>query len=194
VKIFILGYPRSGSTALCYKLAETNQIEFLREPLTECQFNEIPSVINDINAVETGVIKFMSHNFLGSESYKLINWHEADKIILAKRDSLPAACVSNYAAMFVTHQWQGKRNLENKSLGKFAVSDTFMFDFALFIAKFNEVEKFLLDSGLAVESVVYSGKLIECSDVFPLNYNYKEQCINYTEVENKFKELGLYGS
>lgn len=198
MRIAVLSYPRTGSTHLTTLLAKIYNLKgFQNEPLTGNFIKEQKlNILQNFETMDEYIIKFMSHNFLNL-SYTMLDWNKFDQLYLIERRNLVDGCISNYVAL-TTNRWLRLKNEDSFDTKLFILPEKFIFDYIMYIRVFNEIKNY-------IQQTVKESKLIfktyeeiceeniENGRTIPMGINYKEKCLNYTEVEAKFKELG-YGS
>jgi len=210
MKIAVLSYPRTGSTKLCSVLRNSFELHNYNEPLDGGIFSSISSnfkKIQDIDTYSNCIIKFHSVHFFGLDLHS-INWKMFDLICATYRNNLVDAFISESIA-FTRNNWIKMPN-DTWDIRPFVVDLSIIhvckwYEFnvvkfklmllliqqymPVFKFEYSEINNHLLLVKKMKEYHLPINNLGEVPSV-PTGINYKEKCLNYDKVEEKFKELG----
>lgn len=212
MKIAILGYPRTGTNKLQRILSnfynvpiDNDRIEWL----TGLDYYQKQEAIVMLNNLSSCVVKLFIYQFNNTDVLG-VDWRKFDSIFITSRESLVDS--------FISYSFAEKKNYWSRLVGdlfneneEFTVDvsqiqawwDSHIKNFDQVVSTINEIhpvhrvtyneisnDQIILNKlsvilGQTVSTVALPKKII------PTGINYKEKCLNYTEVEEKFKELGL---
>lgn len=187
MKIAVFGYPRTGSTKLCYILQQVYNTPFIGEVLTRQQNNEY-HIIKQINNQSNIIVKFFSYQFI-SVPVTLVHWDTFDVVYFTYRESIVDAFISQQIAM--------RRNQWIPGINPFLINDPFVVDCSTFenyckthIISYNKIQKVIANLTMRTEILSYNDisndtfyTPIDELPIRPTNINYREKCLNYQEVE-----------
>jgi hypothetical protein len=192
MRIAVVSYPRTSSTLLAKSLASIHNLQYFGEVITSNKVSNFGTSLTDFINQENYVIKYMGFNFLDYTGYKIsdINWNIYDDIYATCRVPVYDACISTKMA-FITGQWE---QYVNNNASAITVDDEFIDGFLRGVSKFNEIISHFNNHGIVYHKIDYAQITSEYTSMLPSmqpsNINYKEVCLNYGEVKQKFKELG----
>lgn len=194
MKIAVVGYPRTGSTKLCYAAEQLFPTRYVGEVLTRT--TNASETVKFINSQPNILVKLFSYQLTVNEMlmYK-IDWAQFDLVCFTYRDSIVEAFISTMIANS-RRQWI-------RGIDVFNEDDAFTVD----INKFDEYYTYhiapfadLMKTVCAANSNTISFSYDEIADtkclltklghanrtlvlpIEPTGINYKEKCLNYNEV------------
>lgn len=216
MKIAVIGFPRTGSTKLCMLLTMLIKGRYLGE-LIQHEFNirKKKALLGHMAQQDNYVVKFFSFNFddIGIDA---TDWTQFDLVIATSRANL----VDAYISVRVAHdrdKWIKMKGATGWVDDPFTVDVTKIEDHyglivnlaeylskieairgtpvvrisyettcddELLSAQLSEVTSFSIDS-------INNAIKIQSENMFPTGIDYKTKCLNYVEVEEAFRNLGL---
>jgi hypothetical protein len=209
MKVAVIGYPRTGSTLASMLLCEAYNLEYLGELVRGYYSDSDKSLaFTKLDTVDNICVKFFPGHIKNHISE--ISWGLFDIIITTGRKSIVDAYISLEFALSTNHWIKTKGDSWATNILSVDASteriqkwvEVYLASLNTIITKIEAIYKKpilnftyeeLLKTAPAMKSVIpdqTTNKLTRFG-IIPADINYKEQCINYVEVENKFKELGL---
>lgn len=218
MKVAVFGNPRTGSTMLCIALSLLYRIKFDQEVITPpMPLENKLALIQQLNATtDSFVAKFFVINF-DDVPITALRWDQFDLIVTTTRSSLVDAYISGWVASR-RNNWIKTRSSEWTdeafTIDLSEMGTRTILGFQRFPALLNDIKRLapntkivetcyedlvddtklfnilydLLPRTLRVNRVITS---ITTGDTIPTGINYREKCLNYAEVEAKFKEMKL---
>lgn len=202
MKIAVIGYPRTGSTKLCFVLEQLyNPTRYIGELLTHS--TNMSKTIELINRKQPCIIKLFSYQF-NDTPINLVDWKQFDLVCFTSRASI----VDSFISMMIAN----KRKQWIPGINKFVVDDPFILDSTLFAGYYAShieplrniiavVEKVVIKtSHLTYAEIADTPTLLMrlghndrqiCIPVTPTGINYREKCLNYDEIECAANDFNL---
>ena len=212
MKVAILGYPRTGTNKLqrtlgfIYKIPVDND---RTEWLTGLSGNKKEEAIEELNRVDSIIAKLFVYQF-NDINVLTIDWNKFDFIFATSRDSLVDSFVScaiaqqqNYWVRLIEDIIDMNKTfiVDLTKIEEWYYSHVINFNTLVDqISRVKPVFKFtyneICDNEILLRKLsIITDKVLNnyClpRKMIPMGINYKEKCLNYAEVEAKFKELGL---
>ena len=208
MRIAVVGFQRTGSTKLSavlgkvFCLTNLNEIVEFTQPV-EYRINKF----KELDLLDNYVVKLQANNF-NDIDMKIINWTKFDFIFSSTRHlivdafiSLQIAVMRNNFTNWPAAKWSTDpftvniNNINrwcNNTINPYAkLIEIVKQQHPVFEFEYNEIN----DTTLLINKLTNLG--FSCNiadinlDIIPTGINYREKCLNYAEVEQKFKEMGL---
>ena len=199
MKIAVIGYPRTGSTKICYVLEQLFPTRHIGEILTHS--DDITKSIATINTSTDILVKLFTYQ-LNDFDMSSINWSQFSLIVFTSRQSLVDSFISTVIS--------NKRKQWIPGINRFLINDSFVVDSTEFaeyhrkhIAPYNKVvETISRDNNntihLTYDEINDTPSLLAklCHPdasvslfVSPTGIDYSKKCLNYAEIEHTVQDF-----
>ena len=210
MKIAVISQPRTGSSKLVMVLSSIYQVTNLSEVLTSADTpDQKINKIEDLKSKNDYAVKFHKRHLSGID-INSVPWTNFDIIISIYRKSLVDAFVSTHIAMKrnVWERWSSDPcDVEEVTIDPMLIRPWYDRTYSTYGSMLRQIQEI---SGKKIFEFEYDEigddlKLLQKfkeydfpvwdlgldAATIPTGINYKEKCLNYREIESKFKELDL---